>query len=74
MQGLARLVLCFIARDTNLCWQNKWDSGAGWRNKYWYCKSNIFMSFIKYSILKYPKNIGIKIMVLKIKIKNLKKN
>lgn len=62
MQGLARLVLCFIARDTNLCWQNK----------YWYCKSNIFMSFI--SILKYPKNIGIKIMVLKIKIKNLKKN
>lgn len=71
MQGLARLVLCFIARDTNLCWQNKWDSGAGWRNKYWYCKSNIFMSFI--SILKYPKNIGIKIMVLKIKIKNLKK-
>lgn len=29
------------------------------------------MSFI--SILKYPKNIGIKIMVLKIKIKNLKK-
>lgn len=30
------------------------------------------MSFI--SILKYPKNIGIKIMVLKIKIKNLKKN
>lgn len=46
MQGLARLVLCFIARDTNLCWQNKWDSGAGWRNKYWYCKSNIFMSFI----------------------------
>lgn len=29
-------------------------------------------SFI--SILKYPKNIGIKIMVLKIKIKNLKKN
>lgn len=72
MQGLARLVLCFIARDTNLCWQNKWDSGAGWRNKYWYCKSNIFMSFI--SILKYPKNIGIKIMVFKIKIKNLKKN
>lgn len=72
MQGLARLVLCFIARDTNLCWQNKWDSGAGWRNKYWYCKSIIFMSFI--SILKYPKNIGIKIMVLKIKIKNLKKN
>lgn len=71
MQGLARLVLCFIARDTNLCWQNKWDSGVGWRNKYWYCKSNIFMSFI--SILKYPKNIGIKIMVLKIKIKNLKK-
>lgn len=25
MQGLARLVLCFIARDTNLCWQNKYE-------------------------------------------------